>query len=98
MTVVAIVRSRLLPATCGAKPRRSKDSRLSREESPFYDPATNAAYTDLGKRFSARRWATATDSNHLLAITSPFPTQCDFTRASNSDPSQRAAMATGILR
>ncbi len=43
MTVVAIVRSRLLPATCGAKPNRSKDSKLSLEESPFSDPAIKAA-------------------------------------------------------
>jgi len=43
MTVVAMVRSRLLPATCGAKPNRSKDSRLSLDESPFSDPAMRAA-------------------------------------------------------
>ena len=83
MTVVAIVRSRALPATWGAKPSWSKDSRLSLDESPFSDPAMRAAYTELGSRFSARRWATATDSNHLLAINSPFPTQSDFTRGQN---------------
>src|SRR5579863_1585547 len=43
MTVVAIVRSRLLPATCGAKPNWSKDSRLSLDDSPLSDPATSAA-------------------------------------------------------
>ena len=43
ITVVAIERSRLFPATCGANPSRSKDSRLSLDDSPFSDPAINAA-------------------------------------------------------
>ena len=31
---------------------------------PRSEPATNAPYTGAGNRFRARRWATATDSNH----------------------------------
>ena len=42
MTVVAIWRSLESPATCGAKPSRSKESRLSFEESPFCDPPISA--------------------------------------------------------
>ena len=41
---------------------------LSSRVRPRSEPAINAPYTDLGRRFLARRWASATVSNHLLAI------------------------------
>src|ERR1700730_2988496 len=68
MTVVA--RSRLAdsPATCGAKPSSLNALTLSLTVRPFSEPATSAPYTDLGRRFFARRCATATVSNHALAI------------------------------
>src|SRR5260370_27745967 len=68
MTVVA--RSRLAdsPATCGAKPSSLNASTLSLTVSPFSEPAISAPYTDLGRRLRARRCATATVSNHALAI------------------------------
>ncbi|CAB4677282.1 unannotated protein [freshwater metagenome] len=68
MIVVFMVRSLESPATCGAKPRRSNDARLSAVERPFSEPAINAPYTDLGKRFFARRCASATVSNHVFDI------------------------------
>ena len=33
---------------------------------PRSEPATNAPYTELGSRFLARRWATATVSNQAF--------------------------------
>ena len=42
MTVVAMERFWWLPATWGAKPSWSKESRLSFADSPFSDPATRA--------------------------------------------------------
>ena len=69
ITVVAMFRLLALPATCGAKPSWSNESRLSFAERPFSEPATMAPYTDVGRCFCARRWATATVSNHLLMDT-----------------------------
>ena len=72
MTVVAISRVAGSPATCGAKPSSENASTLSRAVSPFSAPATSAPYTDLGSRRLARRCATATVSNHLLAMSGAF--------------------------
>jgi hypothetical protein len=41
---------------------------LSSIVNPLSEPATRAPYTEAGRRFLARRWATATVSNHLFAI------------------------------
>ncbi len=68
ITVVAISRVAGRPATCGANPSSENASTLSAAVTPFSAPATSAPYTDLGRRLLARRCATATVSNHLLAI------------------------------
>lgn len=73
ITVVDRSRSPDSPATCGAKPSSEKAAMLSSTVSPFSEPATSAAYTDLGRRFFARRCASATVSNHVfLAIEKPL--------------------------
>ena len=64
ITVVDRSRAAELPATCGAKPSSAKAARLSSYDSPCSDPASSALYTDGGSRFFARRWASATVSNH----------------------------------
>ena len=56
------------PATWGAKPSSAKAATLSSTVIPRSEPATSAPYTDLGRRFLARRCASATVSNHLSAI------------------------------
>src|SRR5258707_13055755 len=68
MTVVAGSRLPDTPATCGAKPSSLNASTLSLTVSPSSEPAISAPYTDLGRRLRARRCATATVSNHALAI------------------------------
>ena len=73
ITVVAISRVAGSPATCGANPSSANASTLSRIVTPASAPAISAPYTDLGRRFFARRCATATVSNHLLAIASSLP-------------------------
>ena len=67
ITVVAMSRAAGSPATCGAKPSSENAATLSRAVTPCSAPATSAPYTDLGSRRLARRCATATVSNHLLA-------------------------------
>src|ERR1700685_120082 len=49
---------------------------LSSSVRPRSEPAISAPYTDLGRRFSARRWASATVSNHLFAIAEPLVLPC----------------------
>ena len=68
ITVVAIARAAGSPATCGANPSSANAATLSRMVTPSSAPATSAPYTDFGSRLLARRCATATVSNHLLAI------------------------------
>jgi hypothetical protein len=68
ITRVASFRSLLSPATCGAKPSSAKAAVLSSTVSPRAEPATSAPYTPLGSRRFARRWASATVSNHAFAI------------------------------
>ena len=69
MTVTPMFRSFASPAVCGEKPISANAARLSSVVRPRSDPATRAPYTPLGSLFFARRWASATDSNHLFAIT-----------------------------
>ena len=68
ITVTAMFRSLARPAVCGANPISAKAAMLSAALSPRSDPATSAPYTPLGSRFLARRCASATVSNHALAI------------------------------
>ncbi|NIL87599.1 hypothetical protein RhoFasGS6_05026 [Rhodococcus fascians] len=66
--ITVVDRSRLSdnPATCGANPSSPNAAMLSSTVNPRSEPATSAAYTDFGKRFFARRCASATVSNHAL--------------------------------
>src|SRR5690349_11358195 len=68
ITLVAISRVAGRPATCGAKPSSENAATLSRIVTPASAPAINAPYTSFGRCRLARRWATATVSNHLFAI------------------------------
>src|SRR5258708_18655112 len=68
MTVGARSRLAESPATCGAKPSSLNALTLWGRVSPISEPAISARYTDLGRRLRARRCATATVSNHALAI------------------------------
>ena len=61
------------PATCGAKPSSPNAATLSSTVTPRSEPAISAPYTDLGSRFLARRCATATVSNHALAMSALQP-------------------------
>ena len=70
ITVVAISRVAGSPATCGANPSSENAATLSLTVTPASAPATSAPYTDGGSRRFARRCATATVSNHLLAMVS----------------------------
>src|SRR6516162_2956533 len=72
MTVVAISRAAGSPATCGANPSSPNAATLSRMVTPSSAPATSAPYTDFGSFLLARRWATATVSNHLLAMSDHY--------------------------
>src|SRR5215831_1575969 len=73
ITLVDISRIAGSPATCGANPSSENAATLSRTVRPSSAPATSAPYTDLGSRLLARRCATATVSNHLLAMMSSLP-------------------------
>ena len=70
-----VLRSRCTddPAICGANPSSANAASLSAIVLPRSEPAISAAYTVAGSRFFARRWATATDSNHRSAIRVPIP-------------------------
>jgi hypothetical protein len=68
MTVTPMFRSPARPAVCGAKPSSANAATLSSTVSPRSEPATSAPYTPLGRRFFARRCASATVSNHGFAI------------------------------
>ena len=61
-------RSAGAPPTCGANPSSPNAATLSASVIPASEPAISAEYTDLGRRFLARRWATATDSNQTFFI------------------------------
>jgi 3-polyprenyl-4-hydroxybenzoate decarboxylase len=73
MTVVAISRVAGSPATCGANPSSANAATLSRIVMPCSVPAISAPYTDAGRCLLARFCATATVSNHLLAIAFSLP-------------------------
>ncbi len=73
ITVVAISLVAGSPATCGANPSSPNAATLSLIVAPASAPAISAPYTDFGRCLLARRCATATVSNHLLAITSSLP-------------------------
>ena len=47
----------------GSERGLSYDDNTAAYDRPRSDPAIRAPYTDLGSRFRARRWASATDSN-----------------------------------
>ena len=68
ITRVAISRVAGRPAVFGAKPSSLNAAVLSLTVTPASAPATSAPYTDAGRCRLARRWATATVSNHLLAM------------------------------
>ena len=70
---------------CGRNPISLNAATLSRAVMPCSDPATRARYTDFGSRFLARRWASATVSNHSLVLampSTPAPSSNRFTLAS----------------
>src|ERR1700760_4343701 len=72
-TRVAISRVAGWPAVIGAKPISLYASTLSLIVTPASAPAISAPYTDDGRYHLARRWATATVSNHLLAMIFHYP-------------------------
>ena len=71
ITTVACSRLGDRPAMWGAKPSSPKAATLSARVRPRSDPARMARCTERGRRFSARRSASATDSNHSLPISPP---------------------------
>jgi hypothetical protein len=70
-TVVPSSRKPANPAVRGAKPSSSNAAWLSRTVRPFSEPATSAPYTEDGRRFLARRCASATVSNQALPMIGP---------------------------
>ena len=64
ITVVVMSRAGGRSATWGANPSSLNAARLSASVTPASEPAISAEYTDFGRCRLARRWATATDSNH----------------------------------
>ncbi len=86
MTLVARSLLSANPATCGAKPSSANAATLSSTVMPRSEPATSAPYTDLGRRFLARRCASATVSNHLLAIRPAWHNTCQGSRSAATTP------------
>ena len=78
--VVDISRLSDSPAAWGAKPNSLNAATLSSTVSPFSDPATNAAYTDLGNLFFARRCASATVSKKAFLAIELTSLGCSFRR------------------
>ena len=106
MTVVACSRFCGRSATCGRKPSSRKAATLSSTVMPCSEPATSAMYTDLGRRFLARRCASATVSNQCLLLAISFPFQLGQTwsfdvgsegqsGALAAQPERAAALARG---
>ena len=68
ITVVASSRATGRSATCGRNRSSPNAATLSSMVRPASAPATRARYTDRGSRRLARRWASATVSNHCLVL------------------------------